>query len=57
MNLNDPNLFILLSDIAQGLNFIQSRSGDPHPSYGGYSDPTSLLPVSVRSTDAMRLRD
>merc|ERR1712010_254008 len=31
-------------DIAQGLNFIQSRSGDPHPSYGGYSDPTSLLP-------------
>merc|ERR1712038_2095035 len=31
-------------DIAQGLNFIQSRPGDPHPSYGGYSDPTSLLP-------------
>merc|ERR1711930_7793 len=31
-------------DITQGLEFIQSRSGDPHPSYGGYSDPTSLLP-------------
>merc|ERR1712223_1346105 len=31
-------------DIAQGLNFIQSRSGDPHPTYGSYQDPTSLLP-------------
>jgi len=34
-------------DIQQGLEFIQSRSGQAsggHGGYGGYSDPTSLLP-------------
>ena len=39
----------LFSDIQQGLEFIQSRSGQAsggHGGYGGYSDPTSLLPVS-----------
>jgi len=31
-------------DIAQGLEFIQSRSGQAQPSYTGYQDATSLLP-------------
>merc|ERR1712039_1077366 len=31
-------------DIAQGLEFIQSRSGQAQPSYVGYQDATSLLP-------------
>ena len=38
----------VLSEIAQGLDYLQSRSGHPAGGYGGgygYEDPTSLLPV------------
>ena len=54
---NDVNMCrrlhdFLLSDIAQGLEFIQSRSGQAQPSYVGYQDATSLLPVSGQSKTA-----